>query len=86
MLEARLHNVFANKLTVVKRLSLIEYLNCTENDFKEIDCVISTIPINQSYVPTITVDFSLNQQDIEMVSRLITSIDQSKYEKIKKVL
>lgn len=84
MLEARLHNVFANKLTVVKRLSLIEYLNCTENDFKEIDCVISTIPLDQSYVPTITVDFSLNQQDIEMVSRLITSIDQSKYEKIKK--
>lgn len=65
-------------------MSLIEYLNCTENDFKEIDCVISTIPLDQSYVPTITVDFSLNQQDIEMVSRLITSIDQSKYEKIKK--
>ena len=84
MLEARLHNVFANKLTVVKRLSLIEYLSYTENDFKEIDCVISTIPLDQSYVPTITVDFSLNQQDIEMVSRLITSIDQSKYEKIKK--
>ena len=62
----------------------IDYLNLTEDDFKEIDCVISTVPLEQTYVPTITVDFSLNQQDIETVSRLITSIDQNKSDKIKK--
>ena len=84
MLEARLQNVFGRKLSIVKKLSLIDYLNLTEDDFKEIDCVISTVPLEQTYVPTITVDFSLNQQDIETVSRLITSIDQNKSDKIKK--
>ena len=69
MLEARLQNVFGRKLSIVKKLSLIDYLNLTEDDFKEIDCVISTVPLEQTYVPTITVDFSLNQQDIETVSR-----------------
>lgn len=84
MLEARLNNVFGDKIFIVSRLSYHEFITLKNEDFNGIDFVISTIPLESTYSPAITVDFSLPQNDIETVSHFIASINQGKSKKIQK--
>ncbi len=49
-----------------------------------IDFVISTIPLKSDFIPTIIVDFALNNQDIEAISKFLTSISLNKMKKSNK--
>lgn len=82
MLEARLKNVFNDKIKITKRLSYQDFRKLKEYDFKHIDFIISTIPISSHYIPVITVDFSLPNDDIALISQLLTIMDLSKSHKI----
>lgn len=78
MLEARLNVFFKDKIMIVHRASYNEFINYTKRELLNIDFVISTIPLKSNYVPTITVDFSLNNQNIEDISKFLTSISLDK--------
>lgn len=82
MLEARINAFFRDKIVIYKRVSYNEFLNLDDTIFKNIDFAISTIPISEHIVPTICVDFALNQKDIEAISRFMGTISSSKSKKI----
>lgn len=84
MLEARLNIFFKDKIMIVHRASYNEFINYTKRELLNIDFVISTIPLKSNYVPTITVDFSLNNQNIEDISKFLTSISLDKMKKSNK--
>lgn len=84
MLEARLNVFFKDKITIVRKASYNEFINYTKRELMNIDFVISTIPLKSDYIPTITVDFALNNQDIEAISRFLTSISLDKTKKSSK--
>lgn len=84
MLEARLNVFFKDKIMIVHRASYNEFINYTKRELLNIDFVISTIPLKSNYVPTITVDFSLNNQNIEDISKFLTSISLDKMKKSNK--
>ena len=84
MLEARLNVFFKDKIMIVHRASYNEFINYTKKELLNIDFVISTIPLKSNYVPTITVDFSLNNQNIEDISKFLTSISLDKMKKSNK--
>ena len=84
MLEARLNVFFKDKIMIVHRASYNEFINYTKRELLNIDFVISTIPLKINYVPTITVDFSLNNQNIEDISKFLTSISLDKMKKSNK--
>lgn len=76
MLEARLNAFFHNKITIKDKVSYAEFQSYTLEDLKEIDFVISTIPIQSDMIPIEVVDFALNNSDIEKISRLLSSINK----------
>ncbi len=84
MLEARLNSVFRDKILIVNKLSYNDFIAYKENDFKNIDFVISTIPLKSDYVPTITVDFALNNEDIEIITKFLATISLDKMQKSEK--
>lgn len=84
MLEARLNVFFKDKITIVRKAPYNEFINYTKKELMNIDFVISTIPLKSDYIPTITVDFALNNQDIEAISRFLTSISLDKTKKSSK--
>lgn len=84
MLEARLNVFFKDKLTIVRKASYNEFINYTKRELLNIDFVISTIPLKSEHIPTITVDFALNNQDIEAISKFLTSISLNKMKKSNK--
>lgn len=84
MLEARLNVFFKDKITIVRKASYNEFINYTKRELLNIDFVISTIPLKSDYIPTITVDFALNNQDIEAISKFLTSISLNKMKKSNK--
>ena len=84
MLDARLNVFFKDKIMIVHRASYNEFINYTKRELLNIDFVISTIPLKSNYVPTITVDFSLNNQNIEDISKFLTSISLDKMKKSNK--
>lgn len=84
MLEARLNVFFKDKITIVRKASYNEFINYTKRELLNIDFVISTIPLKSDYIPAITVDFALNNQDIEAISKFLTSISLNKMKKSNK--
>ena len=84
MLEARLNVFFKDKITIVRKASYNEFINYTKSELLNIDFVISTIPLKSDYIPAITVDFALNNQDIEAISKFLTSISLNKMKKSNK--
>lgn len=84
MLEARLSVFFKDKITIVRKASYNEFINYTKRELLNIDFVISTIPLKSDYIPAITVDFALNNQDIEAISKFLTSISLNKMKKSNK--
>lgn len=79
MLEARLNAFFNSKIIIEKRLSYAEFQAYTPENYKDIDFVISTIPIQSDIVPIEVVDFSLNNNDIEKISRRLSYMQKSSY-------
>lgn len=84
MLEARLNVFFKDKITIVRKASYNEFINYTKRELLNVDFVISTIPLKSEHIPTITVDFALNNQDIEAISKFLTSISLNKMKKSNK--
>lgn len=84
MLEARLNVFFKDKITIVRKASYNEFINYTKRELLNIDFVISTIPLKSDYIPTITVDFALNNYDIEAISKFLTTISLNKMKKSSK--
>lgn len=80
MLEARLNVYFNDKIIIVRKASYKEFTNYTSRELKNVDFVISTIPIQSPHIPAITVDFSLTNNDIETISRFLSkmTIDKTK--------
>ena len=60
MLEARLNVVFPDKINIVKCVSYNEYSNYTKENVKDIDFVITTVVLKSNLLPSIMVDFALN--------------------------
>lgn len=81
MLEARLNIFFNNKISIVRKASYNEYTNYSSRELKNVDFVISTIPLKKGIIPSITVDFSLKNNDIEAISKFIVSISKDKERK-----
>lgn len=81
MLEARLNVFFNDKICIVKKTSYNEFIIYNENDLKNIDFVISTIPLKSNIIPTITVNFSLNSEDVEAISKFISVISANPIKK-----
>lgn len=77
MLEARLNVFFNDKIYIVNKTSYNEFISYNENDLKNIDFVISTIPLKSNIIPTITVNFSLNSEDVEAISKFISIISSN---------
>lgn len=69
MLEAKLNNIFKDKITICGRFSYHEY---QERTLQDIDFIISTIPIEIKDVPVVIVDFSLYNKDIEHITKTLT--------------
>lgn len=78
MLEAKLNNIFRDKLNIVGRYSYHEYQQMKLN---QIDFVISTVPIEQKTSPVVLVDFSLPNHDVEVIAKMI-AVDQMSKNKI----
>ena len=78
MLEARLNLYFPDKINIVKSLSYNEYNNYRGKDFNKIDFIISTIPLESKIIPSITVNFSLKNKDIECISRFLNVMNVRK--------
>ncbi|NBK96945.1 MAG: transcription antiterminator [Erysipelotrichia bacterium] len=81
MLEARLNVFFNDKIIIVRKSSYKEFTSYTSRELKNIDFIISTIPLQSDIIPTITVDFALNKNDIEAISKFLVSIDSNKLKK-----
>lgn len=74
MVEARLNAFFNNKINIKERLSYEQFKKRSE--FENIDFVISTIPIQSDLVPVEVVSFALKNEDIEKISRRLSTTDQ----------
>lgn len=81
MLEARLNVYFPEKINIVRSLSYNEFSRCGKEDFEGIDFIISTIALESNVIPSITVNFSLNNEDVEAVSQFLTKISVNKTQK-----
>ncbi|WP_394522617.1 BglG family transcription antiterminator [Lacrimispora sp. JR3] len=81
MLETRLGMYFDGQINIVRTLSCNEYMDLCEESLKEADCTISTSPLNDERLPSITVDFALKNKDIESIARFFTAIDAAEKEK-----
>ncbi|WP_255415319.1 BglG family transcription antiterminator [Coprobacillus sp. AF33-1AC] len=81
MLEARLNAYFNDKITIVRKASYKEFISYTERELKNVDFVISTIPIESPYIPAIVVDFSLTNDDIESISHFLSNMSIDKTQK-----
>lgn len=74
MLEARLDVFFNDKINIVNKMSYNTFCSLTQQDFKNIDFVISTIPLKSEFIPVITVNFALSSEDVETVSKFLSTI------------
>lgn len=81
MLEARLNLYFSDKINIVRCISYNEYNNYRGKDFNRIDFIISTVPLEGKIVPSITVNFALNNKDIESISGFINRINVKREQK-----
>ena len=81
MLEARLGMSFEGQINIVSTISYNEYMNLEKEGLKDVDCAISTSPLNDGRLPCITVDFALKNKDIESIARFLSTIDVSEKEK-----
>ncbi len=81
MLETRLGMSFDGQINIVRTISYNEYMNLCEENLIDVDCAISTSPLNDGRLPSITVDFALKNKDIESIARFFTTIDVSEKEK-----
>lgn len=84
MLEARLQAFFQEKIIIQQRLSYDEFKNLNCEELKDIDFVISTIPIQSNTIHVEFVDFTLQNQDVEKISRLLSSTENQLSKKIQK--
>ncbi len=71
MLETRLNLYFPNKIHIAGFSSYNEYHSYTKQDLEHIDFAISTVPLNNDILPSITVNFALKKEDIESISKFL---------------
>lgn len=83
MLEARLNTIFNSKIIIKDKISYAEFQTYSLDNYKDIDFVISTIPIQSDIVPIEIVDFALGNNDIEKISRRLSNM-QKKSNKMQK--
>lgn len=77
MLETRLNIFFKDKIHIHSCMSYNHFMNYPKSELINIDFVISTIPITTD-IPHVVVNFALQRQDIEAISRLLTQISHNK--------
>ena len=81
MLEARLNVYFKDKIFICRKASYNEFQNYTQRELRNIDFIISTIPLKSDIIPALTVDFALKNNDIEAITKLLASISHDKMQK-----
>ena len=74
MLETRLNIFFPDKINIVKCLSYNEYSSYTKEDVEDIDFVITTITLDNNLLPSVMVDFALNNKDVESINRHLSKM------------
>lgn len=68
MLEAKINNLFHDKINIMGRYSYHEY---QQMQLQHIDFVVSTIPIEVKDIPVVHVDFSLYNKDVENITKAL---------------
>ena len=61
------------RFIIVKCLSYNEYSNYTKKDVEGVDFVITTITLDNNLLPSIMVDFALNNKDVELINRHLSN-------------
>lgn len=84
MLKSRIETFFGDKLEIAGPISYRKFVSLEAAMLADIDFVVTTVPLEDSSLPHVLVDFSLNTQDIESISRLLSSIGTDRASKIDK--
>lgn len=70
LLEVKLNKIFQNKINIVDCLSFNKFNN---KSLRNIDFIISTIPLKHDSIPVILVNLALLNKDIENISKAISN-------------
>ena len=70
LISSRISNNFYNQVAV----STFSYNDFVSNKYEDVDIIVSTFKIDQSEVPYIKVDPMLPQEDIELISKKISTV------------
>lgn len=81
ILETRLNQFFKDKINIIKILAYHEFLNLSKQNLNNIDFIISTVPIQETIIPSILVNFTLKDKDIESITKFLTQISSNKTKK-----
>lgn len=84
MLKSRIDTFFGDKLEIVGPISYRKFTSLEAATLADIDFVVTTVPLDECALPHVLVDFSLNTQDTESISRLVNSIGSNRASKIGK--
>ncbi|MBO8433793.1 MAG: transcription antiterminator [Tyzzerella sp.] len=78
MLETRINIFFKDKINIVSRMSYNNFISLPKSEFRNIDFIISTIPIETDIdIPTAVVNFVFKTEDIETISKLLNKISNN---------
>lgn len=84
MLKSRIDTFFGDKLEIVGPISYRKFTSLETTMLADIDFVVTTVPLDDCVLPHVLVDFSLNTQDTESISRLVNTIGGNRASKIGK--
>lgn len=71
MLETRVSTLFSGSIEIAETVSYQGFLSLRGERLEEFDFIISTVPLKESPVPSILVDFRLSAQDVKSISKYI---------------
>ncbi len=77
-LVQRIRNFFASSVGSITCISHQEYLAMSSEDFKDKSFIVSTVPLNNSPLPSVLIDFALTSGDIKAISRMIQTVENDR--------
>lgn len=84
MLRSRIETFFGDKLEIIDTITYRRFTELSPTALADIAFMVSTVPLDECPVPYALVDFSLNTQDTETISRLFNAIRTDRAPKIAK--
>lgn len=81
-LVQRIRNFFSASVGDITCVSHQEYLAMSSEDFKDKSFIVSTVPLNNSPLPSVLIDFALTSGDIKAISRMIQTVENDRFKLI----